>query len=743
MSSKEKTSEISSEEKTKAISSENKTYNSFSGDKTTEISSEETTREQIIAVCRKGDIEGLKKLLLSLTEKEKTGLRVDGLQNACVEGGSLECLKELTLGLDMGAQAMKCKNSSGYSSLHLAVQNGQQEMVSYLLRSGADVNDLDDDNHTPLYWAVVQSNPDMLSELIRAGADLIVEDSFKAIPLHYAVQICENSKEESVKTVELLLECSESINHPDSGGRTPIIWACSVGSHTATRMLIKAGADVTLTDSDGLTGLHCAASHGHSEVIDVLVSKSNCEVDCADQLGCTPLFYAASHGQPSALQKLLTYGANPNHRDARGRTASHCAAAQGRTDLLQLLEERGADLWIKSNRNEYPLQEGLANQFSESSFHLFDRADNSLDINERNGDGLTYLHLASKMGSEDLVNYLIDKSADVGAVYTTKTGVEVSALDICDKRGHQACSKLLEKYDKESSRQAGSRPASSKQCLAPHISSSKFDSPASKASQKSPSGKQNQKAPSKQPYEENLARRRSSLRQNSSNHNVKKEVTIDEHVHVDVYSKENYTSRQATLPVLTNQKQEKTAKRVALYNQTMLPFNRPRSASFVNVSAHIRRPKTAPVKKHGSQPISNKVQESVLEYNTIRDAARNVQDKYLKGPRADSARPVPLQPRSSRHMAASHSQSTANRDQSPTYTIIATRGGFTKVRDNSQIRKNDPELLKDLHKNKGNGILYVMDANSHDTVGFTQGFDGRLRPRLGLVLNPPNSNDKQ
>jgi len=35
-----------------------------------------------------------------------------------------------------------------------------------------------------------------------------------------------------------------------------------------------------------------------------------------------------------------------------------------------------------------------------------------------------------------------------------------------------------------------------------------------------------------------------------------------------------------------------------------------------------------------------KVMESVLDYETIRNAAREVQDKYLKGPRPKSALPV-------------------------------------------------------------------------------------------------------
>ena len=44
------------------------------------------------------------------------------------------------------------------------------------------------------------------------------------------------------------------MNHPDNEGRTPIIWASSSGSYKAVQILVKHGADATLTDKDGLTG---------------------------------------------------------------------------------------------------------------------------------------------------------------------------------------------------------------------------------------------------------------------------------------------------------------------------------------------------------------------------------------------------------------------------------------------------------------------------------------------------------
>ena len=67
--------------------------------------------------------------------------------------------------------------------------------------------------------------------------------------------------------------------------------------------------------------LHCAASRGYNKIVELLVREcKGLQVDVEDKYGCTPLFYAASHNQPTTVHSLLSYGANPDHQDKKGRT---------------------------------------------------------------------------------------------------------------------------------------------------------------------------------------------------------------------------------------------------------------------------------------------------------------------------------------------------------------------------------------------------------------------------------------
>lgn len=66
--------------------------------------------------------------------------------------------------------------------------------------------------------------------------------------------------------------------------------------------------------------LHCAASRGHVECVDGLLTLCGCEVDAVDSNSCSALFYAVTLGHADATEMLLEHGANPDRQDGKGRT---------------------------------------------------------------------------------------------------------------------------------------------------------------------------------------------------------------------------------------------------------------------------------------------------------------------------------------------------------------------------------------------------------------------------------------
>jgi len=59
------------------------------------------------------------------------------------------------------------------------------------------------------------------------------------------------------------------------------------------------------------------------------------------------LMYLANEGDFEGITELLDDGSDVNFRDSDGRSALHIAACQGRTDVVELLLQRGAEVDVQ------------------------------------------------------------------------------------------------------------------------------------------------------------------------------------------------------------------------------------------------------------------------------------------------------------------------------------------------------------------------------------------------------------
>ena len=86
-----------------------------------------------------------------------------------------------------------------------------------------------------------------------------------------------------------------------------------------------------LYDACGVSGLHFAAGHGHTEIVTVILNSGLLSVD-AEELGCTSGRIASGNdrSRTSSLQA------------SAGRTALHWAAAAGHAHIVELLLKRDA-----------------------------------------------------------------------------------------------------------------------------------------------------------------------------------------------------------------------------------------------------------------------------------------------------------------------------------------------------------------------------------------------------------------
>lgn len=84
-----------------------------------------------------------------------------------------------------------------------------------------------------------------------------------------------------------------------------------------------------------------AASNGHINILQFLISQHYANIDQTNIRQMTPLFLAVKHGMWSCVEYLLDQQASIEHCDQQGRTCLIVAATEGHLAVIDSLLEKG------------------------------------------------------------------------------------------------------------------------------------------------------------------------------------------------------------------------------------------------------------------------------------------------------------------------------------------------------------------------------------------------------------------
>ena len=153
----------------------------------------------------------------------------------------------------------------------------------------------------------------------------------------------------AVLLVALALSCLASC------GRKGVHDAAKAGDLEKAKALLKDPPDLVFNkDNDGRSPLHWAASHGHKNVVELLLANK-AELNAKDNNGGTPLLYATAGGRGDVVQLLLANKAEVNAKDKGGMTPLHWAASMGHKDMAELLLTNKAEVNATNNLGVTPL----------------------------------------------------------------------------------------------------------------------------------------------------------------------------------------------------------------------------------------------------------------------------------------------------------------------------------------------------------------------------------------------------
>jgi ankyrin repeat protein len=362
--------------------------------------------------------------------------------------------------LEAGADP-NAAQKSGLTPLMIASRTGNAKVVKALIAKRANVNaTTGETNATALMWALAMGHSEIITTLVEGGANVQTSTAKGFTPLMFA------ARNGDIDVAGLLITKGAGINDLASDGTHVLPFAILSGQPEFAVFLLEQGADPN-GRVDGVTALHIAAGNVTTWLGDWSRRRGG------SSLG--GVMYSGRLDQArrlSLVKELLTRGADPNSRittsamfmnyvgypkkgafepyacgtgDLLGATPLWVAAysangggsaqnfgqpnrSETGVEVLQALLAAGASLDLTTDDGTTPLMaaaglgratytprepRGIRSQTAEQAVKVL--LDAGAEINAVNEADFTALHGAAFRGLNEVVQYLVERGANINA----------------------------------------------------------------------------------------------------------------------------------------------------------------------------------------------------------------------------------------------------------------------------------------------------------------------------------------
>lgn len=156
-------------------------------------------------------------------------------------------------------------DENGVSPLMVALRSNSLRVAEFLIRQPQmDLDAVNASDENALMFAALHGNMGILRQLLHKGAE---PNKPGWTPLHYAAS---NNHPISVEVIEMLLDYNAYIDAESPNQTTPLMMAARYGYPATVKLLLEAGADVSLHNEKGLTAVDFAQASHRTEVVQML-----------------------------------------------------------------------------------------------------------------------------------------------------------------------------------------------------------------------------------------------------------------------------------------------------------------------------------------------------------------------------------------------------------------------------------------------------------------------------------------
>ncbi|MBA3537011.1 MAG: ankyrin repeat domain-containing protein [Tatlockia sp.] len=327
--------------------------------------------------------------------------------------------------------ASNCTNSSvhGYTPLFWATKSGYCEVVKSLIKAGAIITTVIDNNlYHPIHIAATLGRLNLIKAFIDNDFESLEQkDNEGQTPLLLAV------KNGHLKVVDFLLSKGAATNVASINAditdpfKTPLYWAIKGGHYQIVNSLLKAGAISKAVGAPlNYQPIHIAAKKGRLNIVKALIEDDLALLDDVDLDGQTPLLWAAYMGHLDVLNYLISKGArlnlatnNPSDK-GHGKTPLYWATERGHSLIVDSLMKAGAATTALGPMKYQPIH--IAAQIGRLDVvkALIENDPELLEQEDAKGNTPLLLAVlkgnAVLQGNLEVVDYLISKGAKIDVV---------------------------------------------------------------------------------------------------------------------------------------------------------------------------------------------------------------------------------------------------------------------------------------------------------------------------------------
>ena len=333
------------------------------------------------------------------------------------------CRRENIEVLEMLVTDQRCdvniQDGNGNTPLHTAIHahSGLRwRKVQLLLNNNAcDLNLMDKEGSTPLHVASEKNDTSIVDLLVAdKRCNVNIQDMNGDTVFHRGVR--------SAETVKLLIEkCHVKCDLHNRKGQRPFHKAIATGDLASVEVFLENEVDIQQSDSNGNAPIHIACQHSRLTILRAILGHKTCDPNQQNVDGDTALHIVSRmtlslENKFKYLELLLSMpGINPEvinnehlspfgANDKDGNTLLHNACAEGKSQMVQLLIENGADVLRPDRRGNAPIHIACLN-FRLDILRIL-LSCKHCNPNQQNEDGDTALHIVCRMRIGNELEYL-------------------------------------------------------------------------------------------------------------------------------------------------------------------------------------------------------------------------------------------------------------------------------------------------------------------------------------------------